>query len=74
MKVHDVMADRYRANTRKLREKRGLSQAALAKIMGVSDQYFQQLETGGRNPSRNMIEKTANALGVDPSALMKGTR
>jgi transcriptional regulator with XRE-family HTH domain len=71
MKIHTAMAERYRANLKRLRAKRGLSQPALAALMGISEGYLYQLERGLRLPSLTMIETTAVALGTDVSALLK---
>ena len=48
-----------------LRERKGLSQKALADRIGVSDAYITMLETGKRaNPSLKILKKLAKALGV----------
>lgn len=50
------------------REKKGLSQPALAKLAGCSQQLIGALEAG-TNKSTKFLPKIANALGVDPGAL-----
>jgi len=58
-------------NLTRLRSKAGLSQSALAKLSGVSQQLISQIERG-ENVSTRHLPKLANALGVgigeiDPS-------
>jgi antitoxin HicB len=49
-----------------LREEHGLSQAALAKRMAVSQQQVAKLERPGGNPSVETLAKVARALGREP--------
>jgi phage repressor protein C with HTH and peptisase S24 domain len=57
--------------TKALREKRGLSQTALADMVGVTPQSIQALEAGGvRRPK--YILNLGKALGVDPGYLESG--
>lgn len=53
-------------NLSKLRGKSGLSQAALAKVSGVSQQLISQIEKD-KNTSTKYLPKLANALGVQVS-------
>jgi transcriptional regulator with XRE-family HTH domain len=54
------------------RERRGLSQQALAERVGVSDAYIAMLETGTRrNPSLPLLQRLAKALGVPVTALLE---
>lgn len=57
---------------RRLREERRLSQADLAKDVGVTPQLISLLEKGQRDPSLKIIKKIANALGVTASYLISG--
>ena len=53
---------------RNLRMEKGLSPGELAKQSGVSRPYLWQLESGGKtNPSFDVLEKLACALGVTVS-------
>ncbi|MET7962095.1 helix-turn-helix domain-containing protein [Micromonospora zamorensis] len=53
---------------RALREKRGLSQAALAKG-GISTGYLSRLESGARRPTPRVVAYLAQRLGVPASVL-----
>lgn len=65
--------ERYRINLARLREERKMTRDALAALMDCSDQYLYQLEAGIRSPSMIMVARTAKALKVDPSELLKET-
>jgi transcriptional regulator with XRE-family HTH domain len=71
VKAENAMSDRFRSNLRKIRTRQKLSQAQLARIMGISHNYLQQLETGGRSPSRNVLMLACAALRVDMNDLLK---
>ena len=45
------------------REKKGWSQAQLAEKLGVQQSRISELETGVSNPSKEMLEAIAEALG-----------
>ena len=54
-----------------LREKKGWSQAELARRAKVTDAYIAQLETGVRsNPSLEILQRLARALGVPLAKLL----
>lgn len=55
-----------------LRKKRGLSQAALAEIVGVEQPTVQRWESGKRLPDLDSLYRLATALGVTPGALLEG--
>ena len=54
-----------------LREKRGLTQAELAKRAGVTLGYIGKLETGHYDPQLSTLKKLAKALKVTVAALVK---
>lgn len=54
------------ANVRALREARGLTQAQLGELAGVSDQLVGRLERADSQTTLKSIKKIAAALGVDP--------
>ena len=56
---------------RRLRRKRALSQRDLSHITGIAHDSISQLETGKREAQPKTIRKLAEALGVEPSELMK---
>ncbi len=55
---------------RKKREAAGLSQEELADISGLHRTYVSSVERGERNISIDNIERLANALNLEPSALL----
>lgn len=57
-------------NLRSWRRARGLTQAALARKSGVSQQVISKIETGViREPSHRAAVKLARALRVNPQAI-----
>lgn len=63
---------RLQAVLKRLRESRGLSQAALAAKAKVTDAYIAQLETGRKkNPSLLVLKRLAKALGVSVTELLE---
>lgn len=67
MDLRDVFA----VNLRRLRHEKGLSQDDLAYEAEVSRSYLSQLEKGAFYASLKIIGKLAEALGVEPSELLK---
>lgn len=62
-------------NLKKLRLKKGLSQGALAKESGVSAGYIANLERGDKNnPTLEVLDKIAKALGVERDQLLGGKK
>ena len=57
---------------RYLRKQLGMSQFDLSLEADVNKNYISDLERGQRNPSLVILERIANALGVDLSTLFKG--
>ncbi len=55
---------------RGLRRARGLSQARLAELAGVTASYLSQLETGERNPTPTVIRRLSPHLDVSPNHLL----
>ncbi len=56
---------------KKAREKRSLTQAALAKKVGVHQVTIARLETGERRPSMDLLQRLAKALKVKVRDLLK---
>ena len=58
---------------KELREKKGLTQASLAELLGVSAKAVSKWETAKGLPDISLIEPISRALGVSVSELMAGT-
>lgn len=58
-------------NVRHLRSVRGLSQEALAVDAGVATPYLSGIERGAVNPTVDVLDRIAGALGVEVDALLK---
>jgi transcriptional regulator with XRE-family HTH domain len=58
-------------NVRKFRKERGLSQEALAYEVKLAVTYVGQIERGLRNPTLDVVERFAKALGVKPLDLLQ---
>ena len=56
-------------NMKKFRKKRQLSQMKLAEMLDTSTSYIGEIEINRKIPSMDMVEKIANALGVEPFRL-----
>ncbi len=52
------------------RQKRSLSQEALAELSGLSRNYISSIERGAVSPSLTTLEKLASALGVTLTKLI----
>ena len=66
MRVMDLFLD----NLNELRERRGWSWADLHRKSGVSDSYISLLRSRQRVPTIEIVERLANALGVEPDVLL----
>ena len=56
---------------KKRREEKGLTQVDLALLVGVSQVYISQFETGGLIPSESQTKKITKILGIGPETLNK---
>jgi len=56
---------RLGANVRCLRQAKGLSQEAFADEAGIHRTYVSDIERGARNPTITVVERLAQALGVN---------
>jgi transcriptional regulator with XRE-family HTH domain len=56
---------------KRLRERRGMTQEALAKAAGVHRVYVAQIEAQTKVPSVTTLEKLARALKVKPGRLLE---
>lgn len=64
------LSQAFGINVRRLRQERGLSQEAFADEVGLAVTYVGQIERGLRNPTLDVVERFAVALGVDPLVLL----
>lgn len=62
------------ANLRSYREARGLSQEALAELLGVHRTYMGGVERGERNLTLRSLERIAGQIGIDPLELLSSGR
>ena len=62
------------ANVRRLRIKRGLTQAVLAELADQDLSYLQRIERGVTNVSVAVIVALADALETPPASLFRATR
>lgn len=56
---------------KKIREKRGLTQTALADKVGVHQVTIARIETGERNPSMDLLQRLAKTLRVKVGKLLE---
>ena len=54
----------YRELIRKKREEKGIGQNQLAKLLGISQPYMNQIETGSRNPTLPLLMKICDILEI----------
>jgi len=62
--------ERFAVRLKKLRESKGLTQAALAERARISRAYLARLEMGLHDPHLSRLRKLAKALGVKVSTLV----
>lgn len=55
---------------KEIRLKKGLTQAAVAKIADADTNYYAKIERGEATPSMNMLEKIIKALGAKSSDVL----
>lgn len=66
-----AIAVKFGQVTRSNRERRGLSQEALAELANLNRTYLGEIERGVVVPSIDTMQKLANALGENLSALIR---
>ena len=54
----------YKALIRQKRQEKGISQNQLAKLVGISQPYMNQIETGVRNPPLPTLMKICEILDI----------
>lgn len=65
-------AERFAANMRRLRDKRGQSQEAFALVANIHRTEVTKLESGRRDPKLATVVKVAHALEVSLAELLDG--
>ena len=63
------LRDRVGLNVRNLRNSKGLSQEQLALAAEVDRSYISEIELAKNSASIDVLERIADALGVDPKEL-----
>jgi transcriptional regulator with XRE-family HTH domain len=64
------LGHRFGLNVKAARKRAGLSQETLAHMAGVTRSYMSDVERAVRNPTLQVVERIATALGVGPGSLM----
>lgn len=54
----------YKKLIRDKREEKGMSQNQLAKMLGISQPYMNQIESGARNPTLPLLIKICDILEI----------
>lgn len=67
-KTQEISA-RFKANIRRERLERGLTQSQVARAIGVTQPTYQQMETGPHLLGFETIVRIADALGLEPGRL-----
>lgn len=61
------------ANVSRLRQEQDLSKRSLALMSGISRPFLDKIENGGANARLSHVQQLADALCVQPQALLAGT-
>lgn len=64
-------AEKLGKNLKRIRTKKGITQADIARSLGVSRGFVSNLENGKTNPTLATISKIADAIGVGIEELLK---
>jgi transcriptional regulator with XRE-family HTH domain len=67
--VREVLAN----NIKEYRRKRGFSQDKLAELASISSQYLATVETCRKFPTPEVLDRLADALGIEPHELFTFT-
>lgn len=65
------LKDAVAANLRRLRHAKKMTQEELAYCAELSPRYVSRIETGTASPTVTVLGRLAQALGVDPSELVR---
>lgn len=61
-------------NLRRLRQEKGLTQEALADLVGMNRNYVGMIERCENSPTVEMLERIAKALHIEPYTLLQRER
>ena len=67
----DKISAQLGQNMKRIRAKKKMSQADIARALQVDRGYISNIENGKKNPTIATIQKLANALGVSADELLK---
>lgn len=65
------ISKKFGKKVKEIRLKKKMSQRDVAKLLKVHRSYVSGIERGVRNPSLKVIERVANALGVNIEEIIK---
>jgi transcriptional regulator with XRE-family HTH domain len=71
MKKHDPVLSAFGRSVRRWREKRNLTQEALAEKAGLDPTYISGIERGLRNPGIKNVARIAAAMNVTAAKLVE---
>ena len=74
MEKLDPILSAFGGNVRRWREKRSLTQEALAEKANLDPTYISGIERGLRNPGIKNVVRLAGALGITTAALVTGVQ
>lgn len=63
-------SDTFGPVLRQIRIEKGLTQDQLSEMVGVASPFISMLESGHKYPNLEMVFKLAEALGVQPGAVL----
>lgn len=64
------LVQRFAKRLREVRQSRGITQAELARLGGITPSYLSRLEAGKIAPGVDMVERLAQVLGIQPTDLL----
>lgn len=69
-----MICDDFRQNVIILLERRGWNRSDLARAMGVKPSFISQILNGYRDPGLALVERVANAIGVEVVTLVRKSK
>lgn len=65
-----MLHQRFQQRIKELRMEKGLTQADVARELGIKQPVYADMETGPSEPRLSTLERLAEVFGVDPSDLI----